>query len=1211
MSTTFGNTFGISPFILGVSNGGFSITDITNSNAQRLVIQDGTGNLGIGISTPARKLQIDVGAEIQGGQNWSHSNGTVFARLGIVNPNVDNNTEFGSVSNNDFILLSQNTERIRIFANGRVFIGSSPSDNGRLLRVNGTGFFDSTLTATQFIRSGGTSSQFLKADGSVDSNAYLTTAAAASTYVPYTGATSGVDIGTYTLSASNLIANGGFNAGALLLKQSSNAQTIFLGYTAITPVGNNTLNFGFSTGSGVWKNFTLSSFLLTDNINRTYTLPNASGTIALVGGSGVGTVTSVAALTIGTSGTDLSSSVANSTTTPVITLNVPTASAANRGALSAADWSTFNSKQNALNGTGFVKASGTTITYDNSTYYLASNPSGYITGNQTITLSGDVTGSGATSIVTTIANNAVTTAKINNGAVTAAKLATFGAGEGLSWAANTDGASIKFESTGDGGSGGRALSNLVIALIDNADEGLRVTSDNVELFFVNTNQIQYKGNNVWHAGNLTNLNQLTNGPGYITGYTETDTLATVTGRGASTTAAITISREAFSYGGTTQSFLISGAGGNGALTINSASAYAYLNFAQGGTTKIEMGIIGAAGARYGSLYINRNIQVGESGASIVVYKSNGFVGINNVDPASQLDVIGTVAFSSTLSVGGQLTLNGSGTQLRISRADTAAADWVFHSWASGLNIYPNAAGTVFFGRDGSATNVDVFNGILYQQGNAVIHAGNIGSQSVNYASSAGNASTVGSLGADTFYRNLGFGSGFPSWDLNTVAADRSGFTYSNNAPWTGPFIHIGASGYGMQFNASYGDGSGLSYRVRNGDNAAWGSWRRIVWEGGTWSFNISGNSATSSNATNVNGSGTLTLTGKSHYLGASSGWDGVGFGNLTNLHFQGHNQFWMGAGNAYWFRGGINTEHDLLITTMQGYNSNDYYRGITFAVDINGNGSSGGYRLGRWQTYGTTWLTSRLQVDASLCVGYGPRGGFYSDGANWPLGNGVWSHGRDESGYGNDRQRNVIFSPTANGGGPWGSFSSLEVSTTVEGNSDIPALFRIHQWGSGAVDFWKPQGTVLYIRESPIGGNITHGSWFTRLHVQREIYSSADIVAYASDKRLKENYQPLLNALSKVQTLTGLTFDWKDNVQDLGFDPRCKHEVGVLAQEVQEVLPEAVKLAPFDDDGKGNSISGEHYLTVKYEKLVPLLIEAIKEQQIQIEELKNKLESLI
>ncbi len=75
-----------------------------------------------------------------------------------------------------------------------------------------------------------------------------------------------------------------------------------------------------------------------------------------------GTITSVAALTLGTTGTDVTSSVATGTTTPVITLNIPTASAANRGALSAADWTTFNGKQAAL---GF-------------TPYNATNPNNYI-----------------------------------------------------------------------------------------------------------------------------------------------------------------------------------------------------------------------------------------------------------------------------------------------------------------------------------------------------------------------------------------------------------------------------------------------------------------------------------------------------------------------------------------------------------------------------------------------------------------------------------------------------------------------------------------------------------------------------------------------------------------------------------------------------------------------------------------------------------------
>jgi hypothetical protein len=74
--------------------------------------------------------------------------------------------------------------------------------------------------------------------------------------------------------------------------------------------------------------------------------------------SGTGTVTSVAALTLGTTGTDLSSTVVNSNTAPVITLNVPTASASNRGALSSTDWSTFNNKQAALSSGTNIKTVG-------------------------------------------------------------------------------------------------------------------------------------------------------------------------------------------------------------------------------------------------------------------------------------------------------------------------------------------------------------------------------------------------------------------------------------------------------------------------------------------------------------------------------------------------------------------------------------------------------------------------------------------------------------------------------------------------------------------------------------------------------------------------------------------------------------------------------------------------------------------------------------
>ena len=81
------------------------------------------------------------------------------------------------------------------------------------------------------------------------------------------------------------------------------------------------------------------------NANLANSAITINGTLTSLGGTiSVGTVTSVAALTLGTTGTDLSSTVATGTSTPVITLNVPTASATNRGALSSADWSTFNGK---------------------------------------------------------------------------------------------------------------------------------------------------------------------------------------------------------------------------------------------------------------------------------------------------------------------------------------------------------------------------------------------------------------------------------------------------------------------------------------------------------------------------------------------------------------------------------------------------------------------------------------------------------------------------------------------------------------------------------------------------------------------------------------------------------------------------------------------------------------------------------------------------
>ena len=129
------------------------------------------------------------------------------------------------------------------------------------------------------------------------------------------------------------------------------------------------------------------------------------------------------------------------------------------------------------------------------------------------------------------------------------------------------------------------------------------------------------------------------------------------------------------------------------------------------------------------------------------------------------------------------------------------------------------------------------------------------------------------------------------------------------------------------------------------------------------------------------------------------------------------------------------------------------------------------------------------------------------------------------------------------------------------------------------------------------------------LYISNSIAASGNITAYYSDERLKTKTGSIENALEKVQSLEGFTYVENELAKSVGYG-NDEQQVGVSAQQVQSVLPEAVSLAPFDyetneETGEITSKSGEEYLTVDYSRLVPLLIEAIKEQQAQIEELKE------
>ncbi len=123
--------------------------------------------------------------------------------------------------------------------------------------------------------------------------------------------------------------------------------------------------------------------------------------------------------------------------------------------------------------------------------------------------------------------------------------------------------------------------------------------------------------------------------------------------------------------------------------------------------------------------------------------------------------------------------------------------------------------------------------------------------------------------------------------------------------------------------------------------------------------------------------------------------------------------------------------------------------------------------------------------------------------------------------------------------------------------------------------------------------------------------ATGDITSNFSDKRLKNIEGTISNALEKVTQISGVYYTQNEIAESMGFGTDNSRRVGVIAQEIKEILPEAVKAAPFDTymiEGVQMSKSGENYMTVQYEKLVPLLIEAIKELNKQVEQLKNSKE---
>lgn len=146
---------------------------------------------------------------------------------------------------------------------------------------------------------------------------------------------------------------------------------------------------------------------------------------------------------------------------------------------------------------------------------------------------------------------------------------------------------------------------------------------------------------------------------------------------------------------------------------------------------------------------------------------------------------------------------------------------------------------------------------------------------------------------------------------------------------------------------------------------------------------------------------------------------------------------------------------------------------------------------------------------------------------------------------------------------------------------DIDNQFAVGGWNAGA-------GLAPMKMKSLGVGTVATGT-------QGEIVATNNITAYYSDERLKTKLGNIENALDKVDRLSGFYYEANEIAQSLGYD--VKREVGVSAQEINAIMPEIVAPAPVDNN----------YMTVRYERLAPLFIEAIKELRTEINAIKQQL----
>ena len=183
------------------------------------------------------------------------------------------------------------------------------------------------------------------------------------------------------------------------------------------------------------------------------------------------------------------------------------------------------------------------------------------------------------------------------------------------------------------------------------------------------------------------------------------------------------------------------------------------------------------------------------------------------------------------------------------------------------------------------------------------------------------------------------------------------------------------------------------------------------------------------------------------------------------------------------------------------------------------------------------------------------------------------------------------------------AYSSLSGTPTIPTNNNQLTNGAGYTTNTGTLTQVTSGGATTVSAGNGIGLNTGNGTITMSGSFSGSFSASSNITAYSSDERLKEFKGTIQQALDKVDQLNGYYYEWNDLAKSLDGGKSFKdgREVGVSAQEIEKVLPEVVTEAPIV---KIENLDVD-YKTVYYDKIVPLLIEAIKELRAEVKKLKE------